>query len=78
PMTINLVDSNTGKHFGEYLTEQAALRDVWSAIKRDGEGAVSKMRLEYEDLDGQGRVLAEGDGLAKRARLVNTQRSRLN
>ncbi len=77
-MSLHLVEEQTGKQIGEYLTEQSALRAVWTTIEHRGAAAAAGMRLEYEDEKGQGKILAQGEGLVRRASLVNRHRGRPN
>jgi hypothetical protein len=66
-MRYELWEMSTGNLVGAYETESAALRVVAEAIRRYGPASVATLALDDAGPDGDGRPIAEGDELARRA-----------
>jgi hypothetical protein len=66
-MRYELWELSTGNLVGAYETEAGALRAVAEAIRRYGSGAASTLALDDAGPDGDGRPIAEGEELARRA-----------
>ena len=68
---FELVNLSSGNRVGDYDTEQEALCDVWATIQRSGRRAVDGIGLGSVDDQGQGKIIAEGEELARRAQEAN-------
>ena len=66
-MTYTLMDTDTGNLIGTYATEQEALILIQGAIVAYGPEYAESLVLGREDAEGHTMLIAEGEGLAKRA-----------
>ena len=64
---FELVNLSSGNRIGEFDSEEAALRDVRDVVQQRGPKAIAAIALTQEDDQGNGKILAEGDELARRA-----------
>jgi hypothetical protein len=62
-----LVNLSSGNRVGDYATEREALCEAWAAVQRRGPGALATIGLGYQDDQGTGRLIAEGDALVRLA-----------
>ncbi len=71
-MRYELWELSTGSLVGAYETEAAALRAVAEAVRRYGPTAAATLALDDAGPDGDGRPIAQGDELTRRALEANT------
>ena len=69
-MICTLIDTDAGNLIGTYATEQEALMVIQGAIALYGAEYADNLALGREDADGRTKLIAEGDGLARRAQAL--------
>jgi hypothetical protein len=73
-LIYELMDVESANLVGTYESEAAALVVVRAAIEAHGRASVAGLALGYEDDEGNGGLIAEGAGLAKRALAARARR----
>lgn len=66
-MSYELWESSTGNLVGAYDTETAALQAVAIAVRLYGPASVATLALDDAEGDGDGRAIADGGELTRRA-----------